>query len=224
VALKRQGSRPVVRLAILLASTLVLTACGKAARTPEEVAQRVLENKSWVEEARTCPADVMATEEPIHLDLSLGQCSGETIGRCLRFCRMDHVRACYWLAQELLRQQQEQASEIVFQRSCILGDASGCTNRAAFLRNANGDDPKVQSCTTRTFHQACEAKDAWACTMYGHAFRNGDAVPRDEARARHYFEMGCALSDSNTDPACESAQRAISEIDAAGADSAPPVN
>ena len=172
----------------------------------------------------------MATEEPIHLDLSLGQCRGETIGRCLRFCRMDHVRACYWLAQELLRQQQEQASEIVFQRSCILGDASGCTNRAAFLRNANGDDPKVQSCTARTFHQACEAKDAWGCTMYGHAFRNGDAVPRDEARARHYFEMGCALSDSSTDPACEAARRAIGQIDAARGeveadpDSAPPVD
>lgn len=209
------ASRPVVRLALVLATVLALPACEKTVQTPAEVAQRVLENSAWVEDARACPADVMATEEPSSLHLPLDQCKGKAIGQCLTFCGMDQIDACYWLAQELLTQKQEQASEIVFQRACILGDASGCTNRGAFLKVAKGNDPKFQSCTTRTFHRACEAKDPWGCTMYGHAFRYGLGVAPDEVRARHFFEMGCELSDSSDHPACEAARQAIGEMDAA---------
>lgn len=179
------------------------------------MAQRVLENSTWVEEARACPADVMGSVEPSSLHIPLDQCKGNAIGQCLRFCRMDQVDACYWLAQELLTHEKEEASEIVFQRACILGDASGCTNRGAFLKVAKGDDPKTRSCTARTFHRSCEAKDAWGCTMYGHAFRFGLGVPRDEVRARQFFKMGCGLSDSNEDPACAAARQAMDEMDSA---------
>jgi hypothetical protein len=215
VALKRRGSgRPVVHLALLLATAFTLSACGKPARTPEEVAQRVMENSAWVDEALACPADVMATEEPLSLDLSPGNCEGKRIGQCLRFCRIDHVGACRRLAYELEAREQGKAAEIVFQRSCILGDASGCTNRGAYLKLNKGDDPKIQSCTARTFRRACEAKDPWGCTMYGHAFHDGHGEPQDDAHARQFYEMGCSLSDSSDDPACAAARRSIGEMDA----------
>lgn len=202
-----------VRPVIFLFVTAALCACDKPARSPEDVAARVLANREWVEDARACPADVMPSEIANDNDRDTN-CDGSAAGRCLGRCRRDDPDACYWLAQALLEAKQEEASKVVFQRACILGVPSGCTNRAAHMKNARGKE--AQACTARSFRRTCEAKDPWGCTMYGNALHHGLGVPRDDALALAAFEEACAIADPDH-VSCVRAREVIEQIRAAQA-------
>jgi hypothetical protein len=201
------------RLVILLVVTVTLFACYKPTKTSQEVAAAVLANPDWVTDAKACPADVMPSEK--RADESRSEnCEGGAAGRCLARCRRDDADACYWLAQELLKMQEEEASKVVFQRACILGVPSGCTNRAAFMKNSRSKE--AQACAASTFRKTCEAKDPWGCTMYGNALHHGLGAPHDDVRALGFFEEACAIADPDH-ASCARARVLIEQIRAAQA-------
>jgi TPR repeat protein len=167
--------------------------------------------QAWLTDAKACPVDLM----PSNLQLGLGaelDCEGSNIAGCLARCRRHEVEACYWLAQELLVKKQHEASDVLFQRACLLGEASGCTNRAASMRRAQSGDGEVLSCTARSFQKTCEAGDPWGCTMYGSALHRGEGVARDDAAAIGFYDRACELTDTDADRSCEAARKYSQEI------------
>jgi hypothetical protein len=198
-------------LSVALASTLLLAACEKPARDPQEAAARVLAKPEWVEDARLCPVDVMSADMRVQGTRKF-ECADEKVGRCLASCVSDNVDACYWLAQTLVEEKQDEAAVVLFQRSCMLGEPSGCTNRAAAMLNARRQNKAAQSCTTRTFEKTGELKDSWGCTMYGSALHAGLGVPVDDARALEMFDKACVLSGANPDASCDAAKRLTTAI------------
>lgn len=85
--------------------------------------------------------------------------------------------------------------------SCARGYPSGCTNRAAEIRNASipsdpmaGQSERVrQFCTYRSFDITCNSDDGWGCAMLGQAFRLGEGVEADPDEARSKYRLACAL-------------------------------
>ena len=194
---------------MLLAASLA--GCEQQAPSAPDVATRILAREAWVTDSKACPVDVMPSDLQMGLDTDL-DCEGDNLEACFARCRRHEVEACYWLAQALLNNEQSEASDVLFQRACLLGEASGCTNRAASMLHAQGSDAEALSCTTRSFQKTCEAGDPWGCTMYGSALQQGSGVARDAAAAIEFFERACELIETDSHEACEAAQRYIREI------------
>lgn len=85
--------------------------------------------------------------------------------------------------------------------ACSLGNAPGCTNRGAEIRNAAIPEDAVSQehgtaralCLFQTFDVACTAKDAWGCAMLGQSYRLGEGVVADRNNAMANYERACAL-------------------------------
>lgn len=185
---------------------------------------------------RTCPADTKDTRISgwrtlfnLNGDWSLSSCEAD-IQTCTDACTSAHNgNACRALARvfestdidtyDLARRQS-------YTLACTLGNASGCTNRGANLRNAISDiDPysqtapqTLEACHTRLFAAACADGDAWGCAMEGQAHRLGEGSPIDLETARKRFNKTCAISDgeegSQTGSApCRFATRHLEQMD-----------
>jgi TPR repeat protein len=91
---------------------------------------------------------------------------------------------------------------MLFASACALGEAAGCTNRAAHLRNDMDEGDPLQrlsadqlaSCHHRSFKIACDKNDAWGCAMLGQSHRYGEGVRRNMGAARRSYRKACDLA------------------------------
>jgi hypothetical protein len=214
------GRRPCTLLALVLVTTLA--SCEKPVKDPQEAAQRVLDTPAWMSISVRCPADVMKSDMRIN---SLGdeQCGGEALPECFRRCRARDVDACFWLASALQAAEVDsRASEALYQRACLLGEPSGCTNRAAGMLYFDGDAREVRRCANRTFEKTCGFDDSWGCTMYGRALHEGLGVRRDDTRALEVLEKACVEEVRDDERSCQAATGLIEQIRGQAGATAPP--
>jgi len=102
-------------------------------------------------------------------------------------------------------------AEALFSKSCQLGQANSCTNRASGLIKYKGNESL--SCAVKTYELACGVKDAWGCTMFGAYLAQGKGVKKDFKKALKVLEVGCI--NGVDDPACQNAKNISGQIKAA---------
>lgn len=167
-------------------------------------------DKTLQSSARACPADVFRKEASLG-GLLLGDeavtrdhCAArpeECYQACIGKRSGEH---CFRLALALQENESIVApryAQLMFAMACALGKASGCTNRAAHMRNAAEEDDPLKSlsakaserCQFRSFKIACEKNDPWGCAMLGQAYRNGEGVKKSVALARRSYRKSCRL-------------------------------
>lgn len=198
----------------LLLFTLPFTLPAGAAdpATVQQVSNAVLKNTAWINEASTCPAQLMQAR-PARNTPEDKTCYENPSAACLARCESGTADACYWLGQGLQRAHAlELAYEALFQRSCKLGNASGCTNHAAYLMPDKGKDAQAASCSLQTFEKTCAQDDPWGCTMLGEHLVHGIGIAPDPARALQVMRRSCHLGED--DPACAAAKDLRAEAQA----------
>ena len=162
-----------------------------------------------------CPADIMNQRMTWFRKLTASSLSwSETSCRsnfsgCLKAClKSNNSDACFKVARVFETHDDTQydlARRQGFALSCALGDANGCTNRGANIRNAYSDeDPFFQAytgdrndCLARSFERACATNSEWGCAMAGQSHRLGEGTPVDFDKARKRFEKTCLFSKEN---------------------------
>lgn len=200
-------------LALFLVTIAVEAAEPTEAEGPlGDVVAAVLAEHGWVVDLEQCPSAVMPPWVR-KSDESKPDCEQANARQCLEACQDGEANACYWLAQALQREPgQQRATDTLFQRSCKLGVASGCTNRAAAILHLDPDSKDKFACTSLTFKLACERDDPWGCTMYGIALSRGQGVNRDLEQAKTALKKACRFDED--DKACVSAKNVRKKIDA----------
>lgn len=204
-----------------LAACAIFFAAGAAAQDKTEsfnadearaVAAALDRDQNMLATYQACPADVFRKEASLGA-LLLGddaEVTAEHCARrpseCLSACATRRSgEHCFRLALAFQNNEatiQPRYAQIMFQMACALGKASGCTNRAAHLRNAAGEsDPLTaldksaqEKCQFRSFKLACEKDDPWGCAMLGQAYRNGEGASESGALARRYYKKSCSLN------------------------------
>jgi len=157
---------------------------------------------AWLLATDACPADVLTAA--VDSGYKKGFCDGQ-IKNCLNKCEAYEVSYCYNLAVTLQKPEYEQFerySEALFLRSCELGSISGCTNRAAGMQTALGDE--ALGCAIRTYKKSCEFDDPWSCTMYGYHLYLGKGVEKNLEQALKALSKSC--KNGIKDPACSNAK------------------
>ncbi len=201
--------RPLLASVLAIAS---LTACDRSPATLAEVAQSVRAKADWMADSRDCP-DKLVPQRKLAVSDSGKHCEGDRAGRCYSECEAGEVRSCYWLAYAMqLSKADDDAAQALYQRSCKLGEPSGCTNRAARVLEANRTDPAAHSCAAATFAKTCTLEDAWGCTMYALALHRGLGTARDDRAALQAIDKSCAFSGGPRDEACASAMSLRQQI------------
>jgi hypothetical protein len=133
-------------------------------------------------------------------------CDSSDLAGCFARCMAGQGASCYWLGQDLqAAKADDAAAEVLFQRSCKLGVASGCTNRAAGSLVSGSADPTVKSCLIRTFERACALEDPWGCTMFAFELTKNSDSDQDRARALMALEKSCRYGID--DPACSGSRQ-----------------
>lgn len=181
-------------------------------------------DKTLQSSAHACPADVFRKEASLG-GLLLGDeavtrdhCAAqpeECYQACIGKRSGEH---CFRLA--LAFQENEgviapRYAQLMFAMACALGKASGCTNRAAHMRNAAEEGDPLESlsakaserCQFRSFKIACDKSDHWGCAMLGQAYRNGEGAKKSVALARRYYRKSCRLDSKFA--ACDFSRRAL---------------
>src|SRR3954469_6852492 len=110
----------------------------------------------WLPKAEPCPADLMPPPTADPRKFSLYRCS-KAYDQCRKSCRSGTAGDCYAAALVTQRVKDGPLAQALFQRSCVLGVASGCTNRAADSERHEGN-----ACAIRTYELACDRDDPWA--------------------------------------------------------------
>ncbi|WP_342114171.1 hypothetical protein [Pseudoduganella sp. OTU4001] len=197
---------------ILLLLWLVLPAAW-AEPAADALATQVMANEEWTGDLGKCPVDLFAANRRQEYDRAIrNQCfapSGQEA--CMASCKAGQGQHCYWLANALQSApQNKQAAEVLFQRACKLGIASGCTNRAAGMMAAPPTIVPVDSCEARTFEQTCAADDAWGCSMYGFILSRDKSAANHRERAIQALKKACKYGAD--DPACASSSSLIKEL------------
>jgi TPR repeat protein len=203
--------------ALLLLALSVLAVPAHAVEPPDpftlETVARVNGKKAWVNDAAVCPALLM----PSRAATATAQdetCYRTPTAACLARCESGSAGACYWLGQALMqRKAPDHADEVLFQRSCKLGHASGCTNRAAGMLMEQSDALPAQQCAARTFEKTCALDDPWGCTMLGLHLSRGLGVAPNPERALEVMRKSCKFGTD--DPACSYAMRIRQDIEQA---------
>lgn len=205
------SSRPAALLHSVCAVTaLFLLALPAQARDPasaevDAVGKSVLKKTAWVNEANTCPVQVMQAR-PAAATKEDESCYGTPSAACMARCESGVADACYWLGQGM---EQAHALALVYQTlyqcACKLGNASACTNRGAdILPDTGKTDAKATDCALHTFEKTCAQDDPWGCTMLGMHLVKGMGTAPDPQRALEVMRGACRLGVS--DPACVRAQ------------------
>jgi len=176
----------------------------------ETVMENLRKKPKWLFPALQCPADVMP-ESQSEKDYSVERCSNN-LEDCYKKCINEDGNACFELALVLQQQKKVESeySEALFLRSCKLGIALSCTNRAAGMFNIEEKNQKALRCPVRTFEKTCALDDAWGCTMFGLALANGFGVKKDTAKALEILPKGCKNVNFDSE-VCKSA-RSIEEL------------
>ena len=148
------------------------------------IAREVLSRSSWLAEANRCPLQVMPEREAFD-HLARNDCRSGQLSSCLSKCTAGAAGACYWLGHGLHQDgADQQAAEVLYQRSCKLGVMSGCTNRAAGMLSEKREDQSVQACAAATFSKVCALDDPWACTMYAMHLSRGLGIEQEVVSQR----------------------------------------
>jgi len=184
-------------------------------------------DKTLQSSAHACPADVFRKEASLG-GLLLGDeavtrdhCAArpeECYQACLGKRSGEH---CFRLALALQENESVIApryAQLMFAMACALGKTSGCTNRAAHMRNAAEEGDPLESlsakanerCQFRSFKIACDKNDHWGCAMLGQAYRNGEGVKKSVALARRTYRKSCRLDPEFA--ACEFSRRALTSM------------
>ncbi len=224
--------------AFLKISTLALASLFSASALSAEQATKMNEHEartviaamdrdqSLLASLQRCPADLFRKEAelggsfPAHKTATKERCAAHP-AECLSACVAGRSAThCFNLA---LAFEQDEAiaaryKEMLFAKACALGDASGCTNRGAYLRNTMEDsDPlrrvseeELKACQHRTFKAACRNNDNWGCAMLGQSYRYGEGTPTSQASARRAYRKACKLDPNFA--ACESAREDLEEM------------
>lgn len=154
-----------------------------------------------------CPADIYRKSKVSYKNHTR-YCS-ENIDACMSSCENGDANYCSSLAINLQGYGFGNShSEILFSKSCELGLASACTNRASGLIKYSGE--KYSECAVKTFELTCSSDDAWGCTMYGAFLAQGKGGNKDLNKALNVLEGGCI--NGLEDPACQNAKNIISQI------------
>ena len=178
-----------------------------------ETAAKVNGKKAWVNDAAVCPALLMPSRAATDTTED-ESCYRAPTAACLARCESDSAGSCYWLGQALMqRKAPDRAYEVLFQRSCKLGQASGCTNRAAGMLVEQSDALPAQQCAARTFEKTCALDDPWGCTMLGLHLSRGLGVAPNPKRALEVMRKSCKFGTD--DPACSYAMRIRRDIEQA---------
>jgi hypothetical protein len=196
------------RLPGLLAAIVVVGALllgWKKAPAPEpmtlpDIAAAVRADPAWMQGDQACPADVMGPRDAPPLPESRF-CDLDDDGSCLARCKGGEGGSCYWLANRLeAAEADKQAVTALFNESCRLGVASGCTNRASYLFNHPRREADA-ACALRSFERSCGRDDAWGCTMVAVQLTR-DRAPSEDERRRVLDALGKSCLDGEDSPAC----------------------
>lgn len=202
---------------LLFTSFLTTAACGQLRTAPPlppeqlkaetvKILKSLEEKPAWLFGPMACPAEIM----PSNAGKSKYMVEGckDNPGRCLKLCKADDSSACYALA--LLTEEYADASyeapQALYLRSCKLGIASGCTNRAANIGELKPNDPEAQKCATDTFQKTCDQNDPWGCAMFGFALNMGIGRAKNNTEALKALKRACEISVDKSGPACKNAQ------------------
>lgn len=169
-------------------------------------------DQSFLARYQACPGDIFRKEMSLgrllvgdDADVTADFC-GQHPFECFSACSTKRSgEHCYRLAlafQENECVAQPRYAQMMFQMACALGKASGCTNRAAHLRNAadegdpltNLDQDAQGKCEFLSFKVACDKNDNWGCAMLGQAYQNGEGVGKNATLARLNYEKTCRLN------------------------------
>ena len=220
-------SGAIIGLSLAMAFLIALAGSSRAEELAEQQLQeaaRQLDSLPFMADlTKACPADIMGQRMPWYRKLTASRLSWsesrctDSFPVCLNAClKSNNADACFNVARvfenfddtryDLSRRQG-------FALACALGDANGCTNRGANIRNAySEEDPffeaytgDTDSCLARSFEQACAKDSEWGCAMAGQALRLGEGVPVDLETARQRLEKACLLSNENRDADTERA-------------------
>lgn len=125
--------------------------------------------------------------------------------KCYQLCLKGDGVACYFSALSLQAANYKFPAEQLFQRSCELGVASGCTNRAAgmlnFIEQLTAEQKK---CIFSTFEKTCDWRDPWGCTMFADQLISEKNTKPNYKKALDVLNYSCKYG--NDDPACQSAK------------------
>lgn len=195
------------KFATLLLCLAFPMALASAGTSPLALAEAVKAKQDWAGDLGKCPADLFAPTGPQSYDSEVrAQCeAASSQPACLAACTKGKGESCYWLGTALQKTVAEsnEGSEILFQRACKLGVASGCTNRAAGMMPEPPALADAKSCPARTFERTCAANDAWGCAMHGFILSKDKTDPRNKKRALDALKAACQFGED--DPACRSA-------------------
>ncbi len=167
---------------------------------------------------QACPADVFRKETSLFsmfwTDGGMSaQACGADVKQCYESCALGKSgESCFRLALILETGSEAAANtdwDPLFNYSCALGRPSGCTNRAAGIRNGGyqhdlsekWSEESRSLCLRRSFQIACKNDDAWGCAMYGQSLQLGEGGGADPSAAAAAFEKSCALDPDF--PSCE---------------------
>ena len=194
-----------------------------------QVSQRLRTEPRLLRSFATCPADTFERERPVWRRLAKPQEPSERTcalhpAECYDLCvRWANGPACFKLALAFTNHSLDVDDvldkERFFALACALGYPAGCTNRAAGMRNGRypGDPLREaplasqQECEYRSFRIDCDRRGAWGCAMLGQAYRNGEGVMAQEARAQAAFEASCEINPKFA--ACDFAKQWLSEME-----------
>ena len=203
---KRRSLLLMTALTIVAAASLFSVSTTNAADVIKLVEQMEASWPDWLQKPDQCPADLMPAHENSALDFSLERCSAAP-EQCLAACRTGTAGDCYAMAIvfQKARRENDVIAQTIFQRACMLGVVSGCTNRAAAK-----DMEQNNTCAVRTYGLACDLNDPWACTMVGFHLIRGIGIEKNPARARQALAKSCRFGDG--DDACRASKALLKEI------------
>ena len=152
-----------------------------------------------------CPAESSPLQQisiPQNYNNKLSNCKTDQLG-CYQSCLDNDGFACYFSALSLEEAKYTIPAQQLFQRSCELGVASGCTNRAAgMLYFTELLTAKQKDCIFSTFEKTCDWKDPWGCTMYADQLVSMEKPNYNKALDVLNYSCEYGIDD----PACQSAK------------------
>jgi TPR repeat protein len=177
----------------------------------------------------TCPADLYQTRQTLlgqlfaTSDIDHDACRADPTA-CTTACLTDgSAEAClaFGLMLEIDDTPHLLPARHAHALACAMGEAAGCTNRAAGIRNVPlpGDALSLQPfdekapCLYRSFQAACGGDDSWGCAMLGQAQQYGEGTVADLALARAAYTRACDIAAPDFDfPACSFARDALARL------------
>lgn len=187
-----------------LASILLSNVADAASPWRQEMIWRLRVDDRLTHLLAVCPADVAgarAARGTAVGTMATVDCQRDPVA-CHQRCEARDGEACLNLARAIEAEEPRLSPNFwkpLYTAACELGQASGCTNRAAALRNLEGPDPldhvaePAAHCEFRSFQYACAHDDAWGCTMLGQALLNGEGIAASPGEAHAMFAKACAI-------------------------------